>query len=79
MLMQSPDWLTAVKLIMIFLVLLMTGPVATHALARAAIQDNLDPLIANKSGKLTATSPDKAAQQMAKRIETHGGNAPSNS
>jgi monovalent cation/proton antiporter MnhG/PhaG subunit len=53
MVLQAGPTLVAVKLIFILLVLLMTGPIATHALAQAALQDKLDPLIADQNGRLT--------------------------
>jgi multicomponent Na+:H+ antiporter subunit G len=37
------DWLVAVKLVLIFVFLLFTSPVATHALAHAALLDGLKP------------------------------------
>ncbi|MDP7342176.1 MAG: monovalent cation/H(+) antiporter subunit G [Alphaproteobacteria bacterium] len=40
---QSVDWLVAVKLVLIFVFLLFTSPVATHALAHAALLDGLKP------------------------------------
>ena len=43
MLLQSPDWIGAVKLILIFLFLALTGPSATHALAKAALHGGLRP------------------------------------
>jgi multicomponent Na+:H+ antiporter subunit G len=43
LLLQAEDWLVAVKLALIFLFLLFTSPVATHALAHAALLDGLKP------------------------------------
>lgn len=40
---QSDDWLVSVKLVLIFVFLLFTSPVATHALAHAALLDGLKP------------------------------------
>ena len=40
---QSGDWLVSVKLALIFVFLLFTSPVATHALAHAALLDGLKP------------------------------------
>ncbi len=40
---QSADWLVAVKLALIFVLLIFTSPVATHALAHAALLDGLKP------------------------------------
>ncbi len=59
MALQAGPTLVTVKLFLILLVIWFTGPVATHALARAALQDKLLPLIANRSGKLVEGDPDK--------------------
>jgi len=61
MALQAGPTLVTVKLFLILLVIWFTGPVATHALARAALQDKLLPLITNRSGKLVEGDPDKAA------------------
>ena len=56
MVLQAGPTLVAVKLIFILLVLFMTGPIATHALAQAALQDQVDPLIADQKGRLKPVS-----------------------
>ena len=43
LLLQSPDWLVAAKLVFIVLFLVITGPTATHALAKAALHGGLRP------------------------------------
>ena len=43
MLLQSGDWVVAAKLILIFLFMMVTGPTATHALAKAALHGGLKP------------------------------------
>ena len=43
LLLQSSNWLVSVKLALIFLFLIFTSPVATHALAHAALLDGLKP------------------------------------
>jgi multicomponent Na+:H+ antiporter subunit G len=40
---QSDDWLVSIKLALIFIFILFTSPVATHALAHAALLDGLKP------------------------------------
>lgn len=45
---QSDDWLVAVKLALIFAFLLFTSPAATHALANAALLDGLKPWTRDK-------------------------------
>ncbi|MCB1865314.1 MAG: monovalent cation/H(+) antiporter subunit G [Chromatiales bacterium] len=51
MLLQSDDWLTAVKLVLIGVFLLLTGPTATHALAKAAAHGGLRPVVGERSGE----------------------------
>lgn len=58
MLIQAGPTLVAVKLIIILLVLLTTGSVATHALARAALHDGEKPLVGSDDGKLALADPD---------------------
>ncbi len=58
MVLQAGFTLVAAKLIIILLVLLVTGPVATHALARAALHDGEKPLLAGDDGTLAARDPD---------------------
>jgi multicomponent Na+:H+ antiporter subunit G len=43
MLLQSGSWTVGVKLILIFLFMVITGPTATHALAKAALHGGLKP------------------------------------
>jgi len=45
MLLLSPDWLVAFKLLAVWLFLFLTGPTAAHALANAAHTAGLEPLI----------------------------------
>ncbi len=47
LMLQSGLSLLTVKLVLILLFLLFTTPTATHALARAAVLDNVDPLLAD--------------------------------
>jgi multicomponent Na+:H+ antiporter subunit G len=43
LLLQTDDWLVAVKLVLVFIFVLITGPTATHALARAALHAGFKP------------------------------------
>lgn len=43
MLLQSGSWIVGAKLILIFLLMVITGPTATHALAKAALHGGLKP------------------------------------
>lgn len=55
MLAQADHWSVAVRLVIILLVLLTTGSVATHALSRAALHAGEKPLLAGSDGKLRPT------------------------
>ncbi len=57
MALQAGPTLVTVKLFLILLVILLAGPVATHALAQAALHDKLYPLVAGRSGKLVEGDP----------------------
>lgn len=46
LLLQAPDFLVAVRLLLIVAFLVLTSPAATHALARAALEDGLQPVLA---------------------------------
>ena len=43
LLLQSSDWLVSLKLVLVFVFVLITGPTATHALARAALHVGFRP------------------------------------
>ena len=45
LLLQSGNWMVSVKLALIFIFLLFPSPVATHALAQAALLDGLKPWV----------------------------------
>ncbi len=61
MVLQAGPTLVTFKLVLILLVILLAGPVATHALAQAALHDKLYPLVANRAGRLVEGDPDKVA------------------
>lgn len=65
MVLQAGPSLVTLKLLIIFAVLLFTGSVATHALAKAAFQDKLFPLTADAKGKLVEQDPDTAIEMTA--------------
>lgn len=44
LLLQTTQWIVAIKLLMILLFLWFTGPTAVHILAQAALNDGLRPL-----------------------------------
>jgi len=70
MLLVAGPTLVGAKLVMIILALLFTGTVATHALARAALQDGVQPVLAGKSGKLTACDAAEAVQTLKDLVRT---------
>ena len=84
MVLQAGPTLVAAKLIIILAVLLFTGAVATHALARAALQDELHPLVSGPGGKLIPMTAEDAARPVEdlvpknriKNLTTKGGSKP---
>ena len=70
MLLQAGFTLVAVKLIMIMVVLMWTGAVATHALARAAMHDGEQPLLADGTGALVKTDPVSLFPELGVRLAT---------
>jgi len=46
MMLQAPNWLIAVKLLLILIFLFFTSPTSTFALAHAAITSNVRPVLA---------------------------------
>lgn len=49
MALQAPDYLVIIKLIFIYAFILLTGPAAIHALARAAVHSGEIPLLPSES------------------------------
>ena len=70
MLLQAGFTLVAVKLIVIMVVMMWTGAVAAHALARAALHDGEKPLLADASGALVATDPVELFPELGVRLAT---------
>ena len=70
MLLQAGFTLIAVKLIFIALALWTAGAVATHALARAALHDGAQPLLADETGKLVETDCGAIFPGLAARLAT---------
>lgn len=65
---QAGFTLVAVKLGIIWVVLMVTGPVASHALARAALHDGLRPLLKGRSGELVATPCHEISLELSARL-----------
>jgi len=59
MLLQSPHWLVAVKLVLIALLLMLTNPVSTHALARAALYDGYRPALRKREEQAASSGHGK--------------------
>lgn len=55
MVLQGGLTLVSAKLLIIFLILMIVSPVSSHALARAALHDGVQPLLANAKGWLVRT------------------------
>lgn len=68
MCLQSGFSLVTVKLLVIFLTLMVTGPVASHALARAALHDGKKPLLAQEDGTLLATDCHEVSLELGARL-----------
>lgn len=68
MCLQAGLSLVTVKLIFILAVVLFTGAVATHALARAALHDGKMPILKNKKGALVETDPIDLFPELGVRI-----------
>lgn len=51
LLLQSGFTIAAIKIVLIFVFMMVTGPTATHALAKAALHGRLEPLLASKQGE----------------------------
>ncbi|MCU0837149.1 MAG: monovalent cation/H(+) antiporter subunit G [Rhodospirillales bacterium] len=57
---QSPSWTVAVKLILIIVFILFTSPTATHALARAALHGRVLPWLGDRSSPSEGAPSSKA-------------------
>lgn len=58
LLLASPDWTVSVRLVLIGLLLGLTSPTATHAIARAAHFAGVKPLLKTSSGAQTDKGAD---------------------
>ena len=70
MLCQTDDWMVAARLGIILIVLWVTGAVASHALARAALHDGEKPLLAGADGTLRETGCEEIYPDLGVRIAT---------
>ena len=64
MLTLTDDWMVAVRLVIIGLILFATSPVAAHALARAALHDDMEPLLRGEDGVLRKTPPAEISDEL---------------
>ncbi|MFK7942209.1 MAG: monovalent cation/H(+) antiporter subunit G [Paracoccaceae bacterium] len=67
---QTADWTVWVRLGIIVIVLYVTGAVASHALARAALHDGNKPLLAGPDGELTPIGCDEVYPELRVRLAT---------
>lgn len=67
---QTTDWTVWVRLAIILIVLYVTGAVASHALARAALHDGNKPMLAQPDGSLEATACDEIYPELGARLAT---------
>ena len=70
MALQAGMTLVTVKLIFIMVILMWTGAVATHALARAALHDGERPLLIDDTGTLVRTDPVSLFPELGVRLAT---------
>ena len=70
MALQTTDWLVLVRLGIILVVLYVTGAVASHALARAALHDGEKPLLAQSDGSLKPQACEEIYPELGARIAT---------
>lgn len=70
MLTQTTDWTVAVRLVIIVIVLYVTGAVASHALARAALHDGARPVLADEDGNLREMACEDVDAELAARVAT---------
>mgnify|MGYP001100253674 CR=1 FL=1 len=59
LMLQNPDALVVLKLILILLLTLFISPTASHALAKAAIQNNLRPKLDKRESNEKVTSSNR--------------------
>ena len=67
---QTSDWTVWVRLAIILIVLYVTGAVASHALARAALHDGQKPLLTGPDGELRETDCAELYPELGARIAT---------
>ncbi len=68
MALQAGVSLVTAKLLIIMVVMLWTGAVATHALARAALHDGEKPVLADAEGQLRPTDPVSLFPELGARL-----------
>jgi len=69
MVLQAGFSLVTVKLLFILGVIVVTAPVASHALARAALHDGEKPLLADAEGRAVPTACEDVYPELADRLE----------
>lgn len=56
---QASTWIVAAKLVLIVVFILFTSPTATHALARAALEGGVKPMLAKSTAPPEGEPPSK--------------------
>ncbi len=69
MLIQAGPTLVAVKLIFIFALIFLSGPISTHALARAALHDGARPQLMGEDGEIRETDLKRLFPELDARVE----------
>lgn len=70
MALQAGFTLVTVKLLIIMVVMMWTGAIATHALARAALHDGEQPMLVDAEGRLVRTDPVDLFPALGARLAT---------
>lgn len=68
MALQTADWTVWIRLGVILIVLYVTGAVASHALARAALHDGQKPVLTAEDGTMAAVACEDVMPDLAVRV-----------
>lgn len=70
---QAGFTLMLVKLVVIFALVMLTGPISTHALARAVLHHGAKPLLADRHGRLAPADVTDLFPELTERLRPHVG------
>lgn len=68
MLLQTDDWGVGIRLVFLLVILYTAGAVTAHALARAALHDGQEPLLADDDGQLRPLARASMDPELADRL-----------